>query len=183
VETPSYSNKNYSSNGGYKDNKFSSALVTGVDIVKADDKTYMTFKYNGATYYGKVSSDVSDVAGKPITISAFKTSETYNGNDVYEVTAITHYDGEYIFPNSGFEKLTDSDLKGKNSSELLLGRNEIYARHGRKFTNDEIRAYFESCSWYKVSDSYNYDDDAANLNSIEKENVNLIRKYEAELNK
>ncbi|MGN0182455.1 MAG: YARHG domain-containing protein [Candidatus Ornithomonoglobus sp.] len=185
VSSPSFGGKPYSSEGGYKDGKFTAALVTGVEVVENGGKNYMSFKYNGATYYAKVSSNTttSFVAGRPMTITAFKTSETFNGNDVYEITTVTNYTGEYVFPNSGFEKLTDADLAGKTAAELYIGRNEIFARHGRKFQNADLREYFSGCSWYKIKNSYNYDNEASNLNSIEQANVDLILQYEAKLNK
>ena len=31
----------------------------------------------------------------------------------------------------------------------MIARNEIYARHGRKFNDSELQAYFNSKSWYK----------------------------------
>ncbi|MGN0163891.1 MAG: YARHG domain-containing protein [Candidatus Ornithomonoglobus sp.] len=185
VSAPSFGGKTYSSEGGYKDGKFTSALVTGVEVIENGGKNYMSFKYNGATYYAKVSSDTttSFVAGRPMTITAFKTSETLNGNDVYEITTVTNYTGKYVFPNSGFEKLTDAELAGKTATELYIGRNEIFARHGRKFQNADLREYFSGCSWYKIKDSYNYDNEASNLNSIEQANVDFILQYEAKLNK
>ncbi len=185
VSSPSFGGgKSYSSEGGYKDGKFTAALVTGVEVTENDGKKYMSFKYNGAVYYANVSSDTTSafVSGRPMTINAFKTSETFNGSDVYEITAITNYTGQYVFPNSGFEKLTDAELAGKSAQELYIGRNEIFARHGRKFQNADLREYFSGCSWYKIKDSYNYDNESSNLNSIEQANVNLILQYEAKHN-
>ena len=42
-------------------------------------------------------------------------------------------DDTYIFPNSDTEYLTKSDLSGMSKSEINLAKNELYARHGRKF--------------------------------------------------
>lgn len=170
----------YNAEGGMNGDEFTSALVTGIEVVKSDDKAYMAFKYNGGTYYAKVSGNTTTgfVAGKAMTISAYKISETYNGVNVYEITAITHYNGNYIFPNSGFKLLTENDLKGKSALELRLGRNEIYARHGRKFNDLSLQAYFNGCSWYAVKSSYNYGNDADNLNAIERANAKFIKDYE-----
>ena len=151
------------------DGRFTAALVTGGEVIHdANGRTYMTFTYNGTKYYANAdaSSYTEYIAGRPITLSAYPTSEVYNGNRVYEITSITHYTGEYIFPNSGFELLTESDLAGKSKSVLALGRNEIYARHGREFKVQEFRDYFTKCSWYSVDPNYNYEDDSSNLNSI-----------------
>ena len=176
----SFGGKEYNATGGYKDGKFSAALVTGVEVIGNGDKNYMAFKFNGATYYANVSAGTTTqfVSGRPMTINAYKTSETYNGSPVYEISAVTNYTGKNIFPNSGFELLTEKDLAGKSAAELRLGRNEIYARHGRAFKDNDIRKYFEGCSWYKVKSSYNYSNEASNLNSIEKANVDFILKHE-----
>ena len=162
----------------------SSALVTGGEVINSNGKTYMSFTLNGKTYYAKVSGNTTNsfISGKPMTISAYKTNETYNGNTVYAISKITHYNGNYIFPTSGTKLLTDADLSGKSAKDLRLARNEIYARHGRKFNDSVLQSYFDSCSWYKVKSGYNYSNDASNLNSIEKKNVTLIKQYEDKLN-
>ena len=58
--------------------------------------------------------------------------------------------------------------------DLALARNEIYARHGRKFQTEEYSKYFSSKSWYSINPNYNYSDDDSNLNSIEVKNVQFI---------
>ena len=144
----------------------------------------MTFTYEGTTYYANVDkgSYTEYIKGKPFTIKAFPTSEYYNGHVVYEITSITNYNGSYIFPTSGYKAHTAADLKGKTAKELALGRNEIYARHGRTFKTKEYQEYFNSCSWYSPNPAYDYSDDSSNLNSIEKANVKLIKEYEDKLN-
>jgi len=56
---------------------------------------------------------------------------------------------EYILANSSTELLTASDVENLTADELRLARNEIYARHGCYFEDEELQAYFESCSWYE----------------------------------
>ncbi len=175
--------KTYSAPGGMSGDRFTAALVTGGQVITDGGRTYMTFVYEENTYYANVDSGAytAFIQGKPMTLSAFPTSEVYNGNKVYEITSITHYNGDYIFPNSGFELLTEADLKGKSAEVLALGRNEIFARHGRTFTTPEFQNYFNGCSWYSSNPNYNYDNDAANLNSIERQNANFIKAYEDKL--
>lgn len=55
----------------------------------------------------------------------------------------------YILPNSSTEYLTWEDYAALSRWELVLARNEIFARHGRRFQNQDIQAYFDSCSWYE----------------------------------
>ena len=74
----------------------------------------MTFVTNNVKYYATVSagSTTEQINGKPYTITAVPTSETYNGNTVYEITSITNYAGDYILANSGTKLLTNDDIKG-----------------------------------------------------------------------
>jgi hypothetical protein len=83
----------------------------------------------------------------------------------------------YIIPDSSSRYLTASDVSGLSKSELRLARNEIYARHGRRFDDEELQAYFDSKSWYNgtipASDFSN-----SALSKLEKANVDLIKSYE-----
>ena len=89
-------------------------------------------------------------------------------------TSITNYAGDYILANSGTKLLTNDDIKGMSKHDLALARNEIYARHGRKFQTEEYSKYFSGKSWYSINPNYNYSDDDSNLNSIEVKNVQFI---------
>ena len=84
---------------------------------------------------------------------------------------------DYICPGSDSRYLTESDVSGLSDWELLLARNEIYARHGRKFDDPDIRAYFESKSWYNGTiDPDNFD--ASVFNVYEKANIEFIQEHE-----
>lgn len=65
-------------------------------------------------------------------------------------------------------------LKGKSFWELRLMRNEIYARHGRKFKSPELDAYFKKFNWYKPDSNYT----DTFLNTYELKNAEIIRIYE-----
>ena len=88
--------------------------------------------------------------------------------------------GGYILPNSSSELLTRDSLVGMSASDLMLARNEIFARHGRMFEDEWLQSYFNSQSWYQPLYSpseFSYD----LLSSIEVQNVETILAYEAEL--
>lgn len=53
-------------------------------------------------------------------------------------------------------------------------RNEIFARHGYIFKTDDMRQYFNSQNWYSPM----YNEVSSSLSSIEKYNVEFIKKYE-----
>ena len=60
---------------------------------------------------------------------------------------------------------------------LRITRNEIYARHGRMFNDQEVQEYFTGQDWY-VPLSAAGDFDESCLNEVEKYNAELIRAYE-----
>lgn len=87
---------------------------------------------------------------------------------------------EYIFPESSTSCLTGGDLLEADPATLRLARNEIYARHGRKFDAADLQEYFNSKSWYQpVTDPSDFKEDS--LNEAEKKNLNLIKTAENQL--
>lgn len=92
-------------------------------------------------------------------------------------------DRDYIIPDSSRKVLEDADVEGMSAKELNYARNEIFARHGRKFESKELRDYFESKSWYKGKYSAEEFDKKSSsvLNSTEKKNVEFLEKAEKAL--
>ncbi len=167
---------------GNVSDKISSKLVIGDKVVydEGADRYFMTFNMDGTMYYANVSrgSTTEQINGKYITVTADPTNGLYNGNTVYEISSMTYYSGDYILPESGTKALKKSDIQNLTKDELGLARNEIYARHGRKFQMEIYQNYFEGKSWYKVNPNYDYSDDNKNLNSIELGNVSTILSVE-----
>lgn len=90
------------------------------------------------------------------------------------------FKGEFILPDSDSVYLEVSDLQGLSAEECRIARNEIYARHGRIFQDDELQAYFEQFDWYEgMYDADEFDDSV--LNDYEKANRDLISSYESEM--
>ncbi len=86
--------------------------------------------------------------------------------------------GCYILPESSSKYLTDADLAGLTAEQLRLARNEIYARHGRKFKDAGIQNYFNSCAWYQPTIEPGAFQESW-LNQYELANRDLIKNYEA----
>ncbi len=85
----------------------------------------------------------------------------------------------YILPFSDQRALSKSDLEDLTADECRLARNEIYARHGRRFKDESIQAYFNSKDWYEGT--IDPDDFSENiLSDTEKANRDLIVEYEKE---
>lgn len=82
-------------------------------------------------------------------------------------------DSEYILPNSDSEYVSTDEIDELSARDKRLAINEIYARHGRKFDNAEIREYFESQSWYDGTiDADDFDESV--LNKYERANIKKI---------
>ena len=89
---------------------------------------------------------------------------------------------DYIFPDSNSRYLTDEDLSGYSSDQLELAKNEIYARHGRKFVTQRIADYFNSKSWYKGTvEPETFDADTSVFNEYEVANIQKIADTEGKL--
>lgn len=78
--------------------------------------------------------------------------------------------GEYIIPDSDKELLAEEDIEELYKGYLDLARNEIFARHGYVFVNEDYRIYFNSKFWYKENTNY----DESLLSSIERQNADLL---------
>lgn len=88
-------------------------------------------------------------------------------------------DDDYIIPDSDSRKLEESDLKELSEDELFKARNEIYARHGRKFDDKDLQEYFNSKSWYEgIYDPADFPENA--LSDLERKNAAFILNYEKE---
>lgn len=95
-----------------------------------------------------------------------KSSNRYEKADHLSYTTVTKY--------------TLQDLSILDSYGLKITRNEIFARHGRMFNDQELQEYFKRQQWYVPQIAAN-DFDASCLNEVEKYNVNLISVYEEQI--
>jgi len=82
--------------------------------------------------------------------------------------------GAEILPQSNDRLLSNADLAGLTNWQCTLARNEIYARHGRPFNNDHIRAYFRSTGWYRPNPAYR----DSWLSATESRNAAFILNYQ-----
>lgn len=81
---------------------------------------------------------------------------------------------EELHQSLGTRLLTVEDVRGLLPEDARRLRNEIYARHGRRFQDPKLQHYFASFSWYKPNDSFR----ESQLNETERANATLISQYE-----
>ncbi len=94
----------------------------------------------------------------------------------YDYDADDEYEG-CIFPDSNERYIRESELSGLSSWEIRVARNEIYARRGRTFDDDELQDHFEQFDWYHGTTSPDSFNDGV-LNDYERTNAEMIRDYE-----
>ena len=138
--------------------------------------------YREKSKYG--DRDYLEEMGEDYEYSPLLQSVVKEGNKVQESIeaekyGITDTDSEdYIIPDSDRRFLTEDELSELDASTLRLARNEIYAKHGRKFQTEDLNQYFSQKSWYDGYLSAEEFDDSV-LNEYEKENLTLIKQVEA----
>ena len=99
--------------------------------------------------------------------------------ELSRLSAASESDSEYLLADSDSRYLTEDDLAGFTAEQCRLARNEIYARHGRRFKDPALQRYFDSLRWYDGTIEADAFNDSV-FNSYERANCSLIIDYERE---
>lgn len=132
------------------------------------------------TMAGGSSIDGFRTVAVDCSYSGYALPEEYylsNNQAAWEANAsYASADSEYIIPDSNVRELTREELSAYDNDTLALIRNEILARYGYPFKKQKYIDYFSSKSWYTRNENFYYN----MLTSLEMENIELIKKLEAE---
>ena len=82
-------------------------------------------------------------------ITGWNDGTLHRNEDIWEISdsrSITSEQGtttekDFILPHSSTRALTDSDLWNLTAHDLRIARNEIYARYGRAFRDEELQKF------------------------------------------
>lgn len=122
----------------------------------------------GAFAFPAAASERKDYHGEAAAVSAARSDK-----ELYSQSM----NSQYLLPDSDTYYITEADISWMDDEELLLARNEFYARRGRKFVIKSIREYFEQQGWYQGT--IEPDDFSPDLfNRYEQANVDFIVAYE-----
>lgn len=103
--------------------------------------------------------------------------EDSEDSESYQSPDIDTAEPDYIIPYSNQRLLGDSDIAGLSLREINYAKNEIYARHGRKFDSQELQNYFNSKSWYYGTiEPENFSESM--LSDVEKKNAEYLSNVE-----
>ena len=67
------------------------------------------------------------------------------------------------------------NTKYLDAGQVRVLKNSIYARHGRRFQDSQLRSYFNSQSWYRPTRN---EVPAREFNKYENYNITFLHKYE-----
>lgn len=115
----------------------------------------------------EAEEDAEDSTGESESVYLVKGKDT--GSNPYEKADHLAYTDSVRY--------TWEELSWLDSYGLCITRNEIYARHGRMFNDQDIQDYFNRQDWY-VAQTSSADFDESVLNDVELYNVELIHSYE-----
>ena len=102
-------------------------------------------------------------------------SNTGNSKNDVNYYIEKYKDRDFIFPDSDSVQLTYGDLNSLSVEELFIARNEMFARYGYIFNNDDnLAKFFESKDWYSPDPNYSNE----LYSQIEEDNCKLIRSEE-----
>ena len=100
------------------------------------------------------------------------TAPTVSEDNLYYDCWISHDD--YVLPGSDTTYFSRADIKRLSDEEQEIAAQEIYARHGRTFSDPDLQEYFTGRSWYTPGAE-------TELNECEKDNLYLLEVHKKEL--
>ena len=118
-------------------------------------------------------------------VTSFLYSVDFDGtiydelNSIYVAKKRTEAEAEYILPYSDSMYYSYYQLRQLTKQQLRFARNEIFARYGYVFQDEQLQNYFSQCSWY-VPTGMSSEEIESYLNSFERENLKLIQQCENE---
>ncbi len=142
-------------------------LLSNISVVHVIDSTaYSNWYENVRDGDKRVLSDLQ--------VSTDRLEPAY----MYQSMAGASGSGE-ILPDSSTRLIEWSELEGLSKEECRIARNEIYARHGRMFDDEELRNHFRQFDWYEeIIQAKDFKESM--LSDIEMQNRDRIIEYEEE---
>lgn len=78
-----------------------------------------------------------------------------------------------VFEDSSERLLEWSDIYMLSNEDIRIAKNEIYARHGRRFASTDLQSYFDQMAWYNGTvQPQNFDSGC--LNAVEVANISFL---------
>lgn len=153
--------------GNENESSDSSNLKEAVQQEASDNDEEDTTTAEDETETSSSTEDTTEDA----TTEVIDAAESDEEETQLTAAEIMDADDGYVFPESDSSYLSSASISELSTTEIQYAINEIYARHGLKFTKAENRERFEKKKWYTGTVD---DQDDITLNDYEKENVNTM---------
>ncbi len=160
-------------------------IITPEELEKSRESAYSTFVIAQITAFNNAGTDAetilqyinTNLANTGNNSQVLEFWDYYNallGRNVMDAT-IRHQSGNgYILEYSNSTELTRADIDYLSQYEVKLAVYEIFARHGKIFSDQALNEYFQAFNWYQPSSDF---DDSV-LNEYEKHNLDLLVSYQ-----
>lgn len=152
-----------------------SVLLIGLLIFSVTCCSYTSTSSSSGSS-GTLKSSTYESSGKSSSSSSSKSgsSSKSSSGSAANSTSSTSAASSYILPSSDAQYYSEAELATLSDFELYIARNEIYARHGREFNNQDLQDYFSNKDWYTPRYSPESFDSIVTLNAYEKKNAETI---------
>ena len=127
-----------------------------------------------STTYEQPEGEITEEVEDEVPVEETGEVEEIQEQEVVEENLV---EGDYIISESNSRYISESELHNLSKEELSYARNEIYARHGRRFKDEGLQQYFDSKDWYEGTIAPE-DFSEGMLNDYEIKNANTILSYE-----
>ena len=146
------------------------AAVAEVDETKAPETEAVAGSEKDSKFEDLSGVDLFDLSPE-IQETATKEKETEAAEDTRS---------EYIFADADTRYLTQEEVDKLSLQAVCYAKNEIYARHGRKFLSTELQEYFNDKSWYQGTVEAEKFSPSV-FNKYESDNIQILVKAEEKL--
>ena len=144
-------------------------IVTQITFSRTGAQAYISYAA-GEMQYEQTAPDTDSTE---MALYEYTEEETV-ANEYRTMSETETWESEFVFPYSDIDIIPDYELICATDEQLRIGKNEIYANHGRMFKDQELQRYFNSCSWYTPSvrpEDFN----ESVFNQTEKDNIMRIQ--------
>ncbi len=122
--------------------------------------------------------DVSAQGGASVADAETAAEETSDASDAEYLCA---FSSERLITNADMASLENANSESfpgdRELAQMMV--NEIYARHGCRFEDEELNEYFGKKDWYQAIGTYETDKDKIydSMSQIEKGNIDFLKAY------
>ena len=151
-------------------------LYHGLRITSFEDRLYIL-------YASRQHSPVEDIELKKVKMKimrfpvglflfGFCLSLFFYGREVEAAKAFN-----YLVPDAASREYSQEEIGCLSLTLTCYAKNEIYARHGRRFVSEELQYYFNQQPWYNGTiDGASFSENV--FNSYERANIDLLARRE-----